>query len=156
MDIYQGHRQQFVYDGFVCYHYSSMKWIIEKMIPELESQHGMKLCIHHRDWPAGEVIVDNIMNSIQQSRTTVFIVNKSFAQNLWGREEVDMAYTHFVNDRRNSIIVILMEDIENGEVNRSLRNLLTNKTYLPWKPGGKKERRFWKTLTKTMRRASAR
>ena len=151
MDIHHRHCQQFAYDAFVCYHYSSMKWIIEKMIPELESKHGMKLCIHHRDWPAGEAIVDNIMNSIQQSRTTVFIVNKSFAQSLWGREEVDMAYAHFVNDRRNSIIVILMENIENGMVNRSLRNLLTSKTYLPWKPGGKKEFRFWKTLTKTLK-----
>ena len=156
MDINQRSQRQFIYDAFVCYHYSSMKWIIEKMIPELERKHGMKLCIHHRDWPAGEAIVDNIMNSIQQSRTTVFLVSKSFAQSLWGREEVDMAYTHFVNDRRNSIIVILMEDIENGEVNRSLRNLLTNKTYLPLKPGGKKECRFWKTLTKTLKRTSAR
>ena len=156
MDIELRHQQQFLYDAFVCYHYSSMNWIKAKMIPELEIKHGMKLCIHHRDWPAGEAIVDNIMNSIQQSRTTVFVVSKSFAQSLWGREEVDMAYAHFVNDRRNSIIVILMEDIENGEVNRSLRNLLTNKTYLPWKPGGKKECRFWKTLKKSLKRATIR
>ena len=144
--------EEYLYDAFVCYHYSCMDWIIEKMIPQLEYNHNIKLCIHHRDWLPGNAIVDNIMYSIQQSRATVFLVNKSFAQSHWGREEIDMAYANFVSERRNSILVILMEGIENGMINRSLRNLLTTQTYLPWIVGGKKERRFWKTLRESLKK----
>ena len=42
------------------------KWIMEKLLPNIESR-NLKLCLHERDWLAGRLISDNIVESIESS-----------------------------------------------------------------------------------------
>ena len=52
----------FIYDAFVLY--SSVDddhlWVHYKLLPELEKIYGFRLCIHHRNFPGGVDIIDNI------------------------------------------------------------------------------------------------
>ena len=42
------------------------KWIMEELLPNIESR-NLKLCLHERDWLAGRLISDNIVESIEAS-----------------------------------------------------------------------------------------
>ena len=60
------------YGAFVCYHNATLKWFINKLmlLPQMVYKHGFKLCLHDRNWPVGDAIVDTIVNNrpIENSR----------------------------------------------------------------------------------------
>ena len=139
------------YDAFVCYHNATLKWVINKLLPEMEYKHGFKLCLHDRNWPVGEAIVDTIVNSIEHSRKTLLLVTNQFARSAWCREETELAFSRVVDEQRNLLLVVLMEDIEPRNLSPTLRQLLTTRTYLPWTEGGNKEKRFWEALNSSLK-----
>jgi toll-like receptor 13 len=144
--------ENFKYDVYVCYHNTSRHWVINSLLPELEYRGGIKLCLHDRDWLAGPAIMDNIIDSIEHSRKTLLLVNNGFAQSVWCREETCLAYYRLIQDKRNLLVVVLLEDIQPQNMDKTLRAILSSRTYLAWKTGLKKEARFWKALRAAVRR----
>ena len=139
------------YDAFVCYHNTTLKWVINKLLPQMEYKHGFKLCLHDRNWPVGDAIVDTIVNSIEHSRKTLLLVTNKFARSAWCREETELAFSRVVDEQRNLLLVVLMEEIEPRNLSPTLRQLLTTRTYLPWTEGGNKEKRFWEALKSSLK-----
>jgi hypothetical protein len=48
------------------------------LIPKIENSWKMKMCLEDRDILAGDVYVDAIGSSIEQSRNILFIITDSF------------------------------------------------------------------------------
>ena len=143
----------FQYDAYVCYHSSSRRWVIDLLVPELEDNEGLKLCLHDRDWFPGRTILDNVVESIESSRKILLLVNNGFASSDWCRRETTLAYQRLVEEQNNVLIVVLLEDIEQENMDRTLRSLLSSHTYLAWAPSAKKKVRFWKALRRAIPRA---
>ncbi len=102
----------YLYDAFVCYNNNNRTWVIEKLLPELEYKRGLHLCLHDRDWLAGPDIVDNIMDSIEQSRKTVLVLSNHFARSQWCQFEMTMAQHKLVDDNIDVLVLIVLEDID--------------------------------------------
>jgi len=144
--------EAFQYDVYACYHRTSRRWVIDHLVPELEDNGGLKLCLHDRDWFPGRTIMDNVVESIESSRKILLLVNNGFASSAWCREGTALAHSRLVEEQRNLLVVVLLEDIEQENMDRTMRSLLASRTYLAWAGGAKKEARFWKALRRGLRR----
>lgn len=58
----------FLYTGFVVYCDQDRHWVHSKLLDVVEVSNGLKLCIHHRDFVVGKLIVDNIADCIAASK----------------------------------------------------------------------------------------
>ena len=97
------------YDAFVLYSSvdSDRLWVHYKLVPKLENVYGFRLCIHHRDFPAGFDIIDNIKAAIHSSRKVLVVMSKNFVKSDWCVDEVQM--TKSIDHRK--FIVIMYSDV---------------------------------------------
>ena len=97
------------YDAFVLYSSVDVDrlWVHYKLVPELETVYGFRLCIHHRNFPAGFDIVDNIQAAIRSSRKVLVVMSENFVNSDWCVEEVQM--TRSVD--HSKFIVIMYSDV---------------------------------------------
>ncbi|CAB1335894.1 unnamed protein product [Coregonus sp. 'balchen'] len=74
------------YDAFVSYSERDAEWVEEFLVPELEnSQPPLSLCLHKRDFLPGHWIMDNIINAMDRSRRTLFVLSEHFVHSEWCR-----------------------------------------------------------------------
>lgn len=63
-----------LYDAFVSYSIHDNDLIVNILIVELESgPNPLKLCLHYRDWLGGGLIIDQIVESVEQSRRKIIV-----------------------------------------------------------------------------------
>ena len=121
------------YDAFVCYCYEGQDPdFAEKIIPqELEEKHGLKLCIHRRDFKAGWDIKWNIMNAIRNSNSAIIIMSQDYINSLWCREEFEDCYMENMKDPAFKLFVILMQPADTLNItNEYIKSFFAKKTYL--------------------------
>uniref|UniRef100_A0A673IZK3 TIR domain-containing protein n=1 Tax=Sinocyclocheilus rhinocerous TaxID=307959 RepID=A0A673IZK3_9TELE len=75
----------FQYDAFISYSAQEEPWVLEELVPKLEGQHGLRLCLHHRDFQPGKAIIDNIVDAIYNSRKTVCLITRSDSWCRWSQ-----------------------------------------------------------------------
>jgi toll-like receptor 2 len=69
------------FDGFVSYCAADRSWVMDILLPNLESvKDCYSLCLHERDFRLGSFIMDNIVESIEKSRRVLFVLSNSFLQ----------------------------------------------------------------------------
>uniref|UniRef100_A0A8C4Q626 Toll-like receptor 18 n=1 Tax=Eptatretus burgeri TaxID=7764 RepID=A0A8C4Q626_EPTBU len=109
--------RQFQYDAFISYSNSDASWVYDELLPHLETHHC--ICVHERDFMPGCWIIDNIMNSLENSRKVLFVVSRSFVNSQWCNFEL-----YFAHQRSPG----------NSLPHRfcKLRKLLSRRTYLEW------------------------
>ena len=142
--------REYQYDAFVCYHKSSSRMVITSMIPQLQYKSNCKLCLPNRDWPVGHAVVDTIVSSIKHSRKTILLVNNAFARSAWCQEISEIAFSKMVTERRDLLVVVLLEHIEPRNMRPTLRTILTTRPYLTWPDTHIKQERFWEAIRKTL------
>ena len=121
------------YDAFVCYCYEGQDPdFAEKIIPQvLEEEHGLKLCIHRRDFKAGWDIKWNIMNAIRNSNSAIIIMSQDYINSLWCIDEFEDCYMENMKDPAFKLLVILMQPADTLDItNEYINSFLTKKTYL--------------------------
>ncbi|XP_049874553.1 protein toll-like [Pectinophora gossypiella] len=128
------------YDAFVSFAHEDDDFVCTELLPELE-EYGYRLCIHYRDWVAGEWIPAQISRSVQQSRRTIIVISKSFLASTWGMLEFRMAHISTLKEGRPRIIALMLEDVTLDEVDDELKGYLSSNTYIKWG-----EKWFWDKL----------
>ncbi|VDI04164.1 Hypothetical predicted protein [Mytilus galloprovincialis] len=112
-----------IYDAYVSYEERSVLWIQKCLLPKIEEEWGLKVCLHDRDLLPGDITADAKAESIQQSRHVVFIITEHFTEGKWGRFEIDRAkYEKYTTNLRKIIVIlqnIRIEDIPDEIVNIS-------------------------------------
>ncbi len=140
------------FDAFISYMHRDRAFVIEQLLPELEYRGGLHLCLHDRNWLAGADIADNIIESIESSRRTVLVVSNDFARSEWCQLEMALAHTNMLQMHRDSLVLILLEDIDPEFASARLRSLLTEKTYLSWSDDPQEQDYFWEGLKRVLKR----
>ena len=139
--------RQYIYDAFVAYcsrDTTERHWVHFTLVPKLETDYGLKLCIHHRDFLPGRDIQDNIVDAISNSRKTLLVLSPSFLDSDWCNFEVRMARVNLAEEQRNNIILVLYRSltIPGARLPRTLMNLLDKSAYAEWTTDPKGEKLF--------------
>ncbi|XP_039616592.1 toll-like receptor 1 isoform X1 [Polypterus senegalus] len=147
----------FLYHAFISYSHHDLPWVESYLVPNLEEA-GFKLCIHQRDFVPGDWIIDNIINCVENSYKTLFILSKNFVQSEWCNYELFFAQHRALSIQQDSLVFILLEPIPANSLPRKflkLRSLLQKQTYLEWPGEGMKQQLFWASLKRMLQAGSS-
>ncbi|KAI5633475.1 TIR domain-containing protein [Phthorimaea operculella] len=136
-----------VYDAFVSFCHEDDDFVCQELVPKLEEL-GYKLCIHHRDWPPGDLIPNQIIRSVEASRKTIIVLSKNFACSLWGSLEFRTAHARALKDGVARVILVILDDVIDSEnLDRDIRSYIRTNTYVKWNDPW-----FWEKIQYAMRR----
>ncbi|XP_053332572.1 toll-like receptor 2 [Clarias gariepinus] len=146
----------FRYDAFVSYSQHDAEWVEEILVPELESSESpVALCLHQRDFLPGRWIADNIIESIESSYRTLFVLSENFVTSEWCRYELNFSHFRIIDERNDSAVLILLEPIAKETIPKrfcKLRKIMNSRTYLEWPEDEEKREEFWRNLRAALRR----
>ncbi|XP_053439202.1 toll-like receptor 2 [Nycticebus coucang] len=138
------------YDAFVSYSEQDSYWVENLMVQELENFNPpFKLCLHKRDFIPGKWIIDNIIDSIEKSHKTVFVLSENFVKSEWCKYELDFSHFRLFDENNDAAILILLEPIEKKAIPQrfcKLRKIMNTKTYLEWPADEALQGGFWLNL----------
>ncbi|NXT88244.1 TLR22 protein, partial [Anhinga rufa] len=124
------------YDAFVSYSENDSDWVENVMVRELEQAcPPFRLCLHKRDFVPGKWIVDNIIDSIERSHKTLFVLSEHFVQSEWCKYELDFSHFRLFDENNDAAILVLLEPIQSKAIPKrfcKLRKIMNTKTYLEW------------------------
>ena len=140
------------YHAFLSYESSNYEWPAHTLLTTLEAK-GFRLCVPDRDFTPGTDEVDNIIDSIDNSKRVVFVLTRDFLENDWCEWQIQMARIHaFRNDNENFIIVIIKDDLKSHEIPKSLKKIWIRVNCLRWPPNDDQNliEEFWKKLVDSL------
>ncbi|XP_061170221.1 toll-like receptor 4 [Saccostrea echinata] len=142
---------EYAYDVFVAYNSEDRVWVISELIPKLEKEEKLKLCLHDRDFQVGKLIVDNITDTMHRSRKVLIILSNSFAQSHWCLFETMLAQVRSINNGKETVIVVILENILSKHMTNSLHVLLKTITFIEWTNEKSGKEMFWNRLVAAIR-----
>lgn len=120
------------YDGYVIYCDDDQKWVHEDLLPGIEDVEGFKLCIRLRDFIPGRVIVENIAENMEKSRRIMLILSGNFVTDEWCQFEMLLAQTRLIEEGRDLMVLVMLEELDSRHVSKSLHALVTTTPYSTW------------------------
>ncbi|XP_026875264.2 toll-like receptor 21 [Electrophorus electricus] len=151
-----------MYDAFISYNSADEKWVMEKLLPNLEGNgSSFKLCLHHRDFEPGRYIVDNIVSAVYNSRKTVCVISQSFLRSEWCSLEIQMASYRLFHEMQDVLLLVFLESIHERQLStyHRMRKVMLKKTYLQWPQPDctdpiNAQELFWKQLKRAISSSS--
>ncbi|KAL4660209.1 toll-like receptor 6, partial [Arapaima gigas] len=143
----------FKYHAFISYSQKDSQWVDTQLVPNLEAAR-FSLCIHERDFTPGDWIIDNIINCVERSYKTLFVLSQNFVQSEWCNYELFFAQHRAMSIQQDSLVFILLEPIPTDSLPKKflkLRTLLRQQTYLEWHKDERKQQVFWTSLRTMLR-----
>ncbi|XP_072476583.1 toll-like receptor 10 [Notamacropus eugenii] len=138
------------FHAFISYSESDSLWVKSELIPNLEKQdRSILLCLHERHFIPGKSIVENIINCIEKSYKSIFVLSPSFVQSEWCHYELYFAHHNLFHEGSNNLILILLEPIPQYSIPtryHKLKALMARRTYLEWPKEKNKHGLFWANL----------
>ncbi|XP_062430585.1 toll-like receptor 1 [Rhea pennata] len=138
------------FHAFISYSERDSLWVKNELIPNLEKGEGcVQLCQHERNFMPGKSIVENIINCIEKSYKSIFVLSPNFVQSEWCHYELYFAHHKLFSESSNSLILILLEPIPPYVIParyHKLKALMAKRTYLEWPKERSKHALFWANL----------
>uniref|UniRef100_A0A8B9FN71 Toll-like receptor n=1 Tax=Amazona collaria TaxID=241587 RepID=A0A8B9FN71_9PSIT len=138
------------FHAFISYSERDSLWVKDELIPSLEKGEGcVQLCLHERNFIPGKSIVENIINCIEKSYKSIFVLSPNFVQSEWCHYELYFAHHKLFSENSNSLILILLEPIPPYVIParyHKLKALMAKRTYLEWPKERSKRALFWANL----------
>ncbi|XP_023228558.1 toll-like receptor 13 [Centruroides sculpturatus] len=141
----------YMYDAFVSYDSLNSEWIINQLLPTLETEKTqIKFCLHDRDCLAGNDVTEEVFEYVQKCRKIILIISDSYIKNRWCMFELQMAQHRLFEERRDSLILIFLGSIQELQLPSNLKYLMSTRTYIPWTDHPMGQKLFWKRLIKAL------
>uniref|UniRef100_UPI003AAB63AC toll-like receptor 8 isoform X1 n=1 Tax=Centroberyx gerrardi TaxID=166262 RepID=UPI003AAB63AC len=145
-----------VYDVFVTYDTRDpqvSEWVMEHLRVKLEDE-GEKylpLCLEERDWPPGVPLVDNLTQSIQYSRKTLFVLTEAYVRTGAFRLAMYLAHQRLLDENVDVIVLLMLEPVLQHSHFLSLRRRLCGESIVEWPRTAAAEPWFWQNLRNVVR-----
>ncbi|NXL44889.1 TLR1 protein, partial [Podilymbus podiceps] len=138
------------FHAFISYSERDSLWVKNELIPNLEKGEGcVQLCQHERNFIPGKSILENIINCIEKSYKSIFVLSPNFVQSEWCHYELYFAHHKLFSENSDSLILILLEPIPPYIIParyHKLKALMAKRTYLEWPKERSKRAFFWANL----------
>ncbi|XP_066092373.1 toll-like receptor 3 [Saccopteryx bilineata] len=116
-----GRPKQFDYAAYIVHAYEDRDWVWEHFSPMEEEDQTLRFCLEERDFQAGVLELEAIVNSINRSRKTIFVITQHLLKDpLCKRFKVHQAVKKAIEQNLDSIILIFLEDIPDYKLNHAL------------------------------------
>ncbi|XP_071142268.1 toll-like receptor 4 [Mytilus edulis] len=148
----EGDSNEYKYNAFVAYCTADGEWVCGSLVNYLEKINGLSLCLHDRDFAAGRLIMDNIIDAIFESKKVVLVISEEFLKSSWCEFELDMARMKMFQDNRDMLVVVLLDKLSPSQMPISLQRIWNKVTCLEvdeifyTNQNGNFEHLFWKRL----------
>ncbi|CAG2243116.1 unnamed protein product [Mytilus edulis] len=130
-------RKRYKYDVYMSYAGDIIIWIKDVLIPRLEAEWGLTMCIRDRDFLVGESLLDTEAECIEQSRYIIFLITPEFKSSNDCVFELDKAKYEKVTKNLDKIIVIT-KDITITDIPLEF-SLICNYAYFVQWPNDKRD-----------------
>ncbi|XP_024418463.2 toll-like receptor 3 [Desmodus rotundus] len=128
--------EQFDYAAYIIHAYEDRDWVWEHFSPMEEKDQTLRFCLEERDFQAGVLELEAIVNSIKRSRKTIFVITQNLLKDpLCKRFKVHQAVQKAIEQNLDSIILIFLEEIPDYKLNHALclrRGMFKSHCILNW------------------------
>ncbi|XP_059607940.1 toll-like receptor 2 isoform X2 [Phlebotomus argentipes] len=131
----------FTYDVFVSFCDENRAWVLEELLPNIESRREISVCMHERDFQVGVSILENIISCMDRSRCLLLVISQSFLLSQWCQFEMHLAQHRLLETCREQLVLILLEDVPKRKRPKTLQFLMRTKTYIRWPVPSKRRRK---------------
>lgn len=144
------------YDAFVVYDKMDTAvsdWVLQELRVQLENQGRprLHLCLEERDWVPGCPLIENLSQSIQLSKRTVFILTAHFIRSGHFKTAFYLAHQRLMDEKDDVIILIFLERFSSGHSKYlRLRKRLYKRSVLEWPKNPQAQQYFWFRLRSVM------
>ncbi|XP_008851823.1 toll-like receptor 3 [Nannospalax galili] len=132
----EGHAEQFEYTAYIIHAYKDRDWVWEYFSPMEEKDQSLKFCLEERDFEAGMLGLEAIVNSIKRSRKVIFVITHHLLKDpLCRRFKVHHAVQQAIEQNLDSIILIFLQEIPDYKLNHALclrRGMFKSHCILSW------------------------
>ena len=112
---------EFSYHAFIIYSQSDSDWVSRKLLPLLEEKHGLKCCIHYRDFTPGKPFQDSMAESVYNSYKIIAVLSSNFLNSNYCSYELNIAKHRLLNRRDESLVVIRIDNEDCRKLPKELR-----------------------------------
>ncbi|XP_056412654.1 toll-like receptor 6 [Hyla sarda] len=146
---YQELRRDFSFHAFISYSENDASWVKNILLPSMQSINDIRICQHERNFTPGKSIVENIINCIDNSYKSIFVLSPHFVQSEWCHYELYFAEHKLYSENTDNLILILLEPIPQYLIPSryfKLKALMKQRTYLEWPNEKSKHTLFFANL----------
>ncbi|KAM3939823.1 toll-like receptor 3 [Leptodactylus fuscus] len=128
--------QNFEYDAYIIHAREDESWVQRYLLPFEKDNSNVNFCFEGRDFEGGLSQLQLIVNSIQNSRKVIFVITHYFLNDPWCRRfKIQHAVRQAIEQRRDSIILLFLEDIPDYKLNHTIhlrRGMFKSRYILEW------------------------
>ncbi|XP_037500235.1 toll-like receptor Tollo [Rhipicephalus sanguineus] len=129
-----------LFDVFVSFSSKDVEWIHDEIVPGLEAM-DFSYCTYERNFKGGYLLQDIIRDAVSCSRRSLLVLTENFLASEWCRFEFRLAHQRALRDNINRLVIVLVDEIDPGELDEDLRLYVRSANYLRWG-----EPNFWDRL----------
>ncbi|XP_070175353.1 toll-like receptor 2 type-2 [Littorina saxatilis] len=137
--------RRYRYDVFVAYAAEDVAWVQRELLPVLEREWGLRLCIHQRDFVLGKHIVDNISDCVRDSERVLLVFSPHFARSEWCQFELKYCQVN-VMERDDVMVLVELRETPSRDMTGAMLAVLQTTTYIEWEDGQDARQSFWARL----------
>ncbi|XP_062572425.1 toll-like receptor 4 [Saccostrea cucullata] len=130
--VYSVESGDYGFDAFISYAEDDYR-IVSTTLYQTLTQRGFQISFPDKDFIPGISKADELLRCVDKSRKVVFIITENFLANGWNSYAVQMTVTHsFHNNRKQSIIVIIKDNITIQRMPKDLRYIWWSIVSIRW------------------------
>ncbi|XP_074048544.1 toll-like receptor 7 isoform X2 [Macrotis lagotis] len=143
--------RDFCYDAFIIYDTNDSKveeWVFKELVKNIESQGDKQfnLCLEGRDWLPGKPVLENLSQSIQLSKKTVFVMTNAYVKSGNFKTAFYLSHQRLMDEKLDVIILIFLEKALQRSKYLQLRKRLCKSSVLEWPTNPQAHPYFWQCL----------
>nr|AQX43081.1 toll-like receptor 5 [Carassius auratus] len=129
---------RFLYDVYLCFSSSDIKWVERALLKKLDSQFSeqntLRCCFEERDFIPGEDHLTNMRNAIQNSLKPICVVSEHFLKDGWCLETFNLAQCRMLVELKDILVVLVVGNIPQYKLLKyeQLRSYIETRRYLQW------------------------
>ncbi|NP_001277093.1 toll-like receptor 7 precursor [Pteropus alecto] len=139
------------YDAFIVYDTKDLavtEWVLDELVAKLDdpTEKHFNLCLEERDWLPGQPVLENLSQSIQLSKKTVFVMTDKYAKTENFKIAFYLSHQRLMDEKIDVIILIFLEKPLKKSKFLQLRKRLCGSSVLEWPKNPQAHPYFWQCL----------